>query len=140
MKSDSFGGSLGRSFSGGTSGGAVRRRKFHVALATACVSLCLTASDHSDVPQVNGVTRQDANLTDLHAFVVGENLVLSLCSNPAIPKSASSYIFPSDVTFEINLDNHSAVSSLDPDRMGGTILEPDKTQEDITFRIAFDEG
>jgi hypothetical protein len=91
------------------------------------------------VPQGNGVVRQDANLTDLHAFVVGANLVIALSSNPAIPKSASSYLFPSDVTFDINIDNHSAVSVDDPYRMGGTILDPEKIQEDVRFCIRFDE-
>jgi hypothetical protein len=110
-----------------------------MAVAAACVSFGLIASDHSDVPQVNGVTRQDANLTDLHAFIVGDNLVLALCSNPAIPRSAAGYVFPTDVTFEINLDNDSPVSPLDPYRMGGTILEPDKIQEDLTFRFRFGE-
>lgn len=84
------------------------------------------------------MVRQDANLTDLFAFVKDGRLVLALCSNPAIPKSASTYIFPSDVTFEINLDNDSAVSPFDPNGMGGTILNPDKIQEDIVFRIRFD--
>jgi len=116
------------------------RRKFlGIAAMTVCASLRLIASDHSDVPQVNGVARQHANLTDLHAFVVGRNLVLALCSNPAIPRSAAGYVFPADVTFEINLDNHSPVSPLDPYRMGGTIPEPDKIQEDVTFRIRFGE-
>jgi len=99
------------------------------------------ASDHSDVPQINGVARQDANLTDLHAFLAGDRLVLALSGNPAIPRSAARYVFPADVTFEINIDNDSAVIAADPLRMGGTILEPDKIQEDITFRIRFgDDG
>lgn len=99
----------------------------------------LHASDHSDVPVVNGTLRQDANLTDLHAFVVGDRLILALSSNPAIPKSASSYVFPTDVVFEINIDNHSPVSAADPLHMGGTILEPDKILEDTTIRVRFGE-
>jgi hypothetical protein len=99
----------------------------------------LPASDHSDVPQSQGIVRNDANLTDLHAFVVGDNLVIALSMNAAIPPSAQAYVFASDLTFEINIDNHSEVSPLDPSRMGGTILEPEKVQPDITFRIRFDE-
>jgi hypothetical protein len=38
--------------------------------------LPLVASDHSDVPSINGLNRQDANLTDLHAFTVGDRLSL----------------------------------------------------------------
>jgi hypothetical protein len=97
----------------------------------------VTASDHSDVPEVGGLIRQDANLTDLHTFVVGNRLVLALSSNPAIPPSAAGYRFPTDLTFEINIDNDSRVSPEDPYRMGGTILDPDKIHEDVTFRIRF---
>ena len=109
--------------------------------AVLAVGLPLKASDHSDAPRTTELTRQDANLTDLHAFVSGGNLVLALSMNPAIPPSAGSYVFPSDLTFEINIDNHSAVSPEDPYQMGGTILDPSKVQEDITFRIRFgDDG
>ena len=95
------------------------------------------ASDHSDVPVSGSIARQDANLTDLHAFTHGPNLVISLCSNPAIPRSAAGYIFPSDVTFEINIDTDSPVDPSDPMQMGGTILEPLQIREDVTFRIRF---
>jgi hypothetical protein len=94
-------------------------------------------SDHSDAPVSAVGTRQDANLTDLHAFTVGDNLVLALSSNPAIPKSAATYVFPNDVTFEINIDVDSQVSPDDPAGMGGTILEPDRLQEDLVFRVRF---
>lgn len=92
-----------------------------------------SGSDHGDVPQANGIIRQDANLTDLYAFLSGENLVIALCSNPAIPPGLTSYIFPGDVTFEINLDNHSAVN-------GGAVADPAKIQEDFTIRIQFDDS
>lgn len=91
------------------------------------------------MPHEHDVVRQDANLTDLHAFVSGTNLVLAFSTNPAIPQSATSYSFPTDVTFEINIDNHSQVSADDPLGMGGTILEPNKIRQDITFRIRFSE-
>lgn len=110
-----------------------------VVLIATFACLPVLASDHSDAPQSGGVVRQDANLADLYAFVVESNLVIALCSNPAIPKSASGYVFPTDVTFEINIDHHSAVSGGDPFGMGGTIVDPDKIREDITFRIRFQE-
>lgn len=94
-------------------------------------------SDHDDTPLLKLLNRHDARLTDLHAFVKGDNLVLSLCSNPMIPPSAASYRFPSDVTFDINIDNHSPVSPQDPDKLGGTSLNPAGIREDITFRFRF---
>jgi hypothetical protein len=117
----------------------MRHKFLSIAAMTICASLALVGSDHSDVPQVNALARHDANLTDLHAFVAGDRLVLALSSNPAIPRSAAEYLFPTDVMFEINIDSDSAVNPLDPDGMGGTILQPDKIQEDITFRIRFGE-
>jgi len=99
--------------------------------------LPLAASDHSDVPSINGFDRQDANITDLHAFTVGNRLVLALSTNPAIPPSASTYVFPSDITYEINIDRTTEVSPSDPDGLGGTILNPNKIHEDITFQIRF---
>ncbi len=97
----------------------------------------LRASDHSDAPQMNDLIRQDANLTDLHAYLVRRNLVITLASNPAIPPDVTDYVFPSDVTFEIHLDNHSRVSPDDPQHMGGTILDPDRIREDLTIRVRF---
>lgn len=102
-----------------------------------CGYLFTYASDHSDVPVSVGTARQDANITDLHAFTVGQNLVLALSTNPAIPQTATSYIFPSDVTFEINIDVDSAVDPNDPLGMGGTILQPHNISEDVSFRIRF---
>lgn len=95
------------------------------------------ASDHSDVPVSGGVSRTDANISDLHAFVNGGNLVLALSTNTAIPTSAASYVFPTDVTFEINIDVDAAVSPSDPLGDGGTILNPHEISEEVTFRIRF---
>jgi hypothetical protein len=97
----------------------------------------LLASDHSDVPSISGLDRHDANLTDLHAFTVGDRLVIALSMNDAIPPSASTYVFPSDVTFEINIDQHAAVDPADPNHMGGTIVHPELINEDVTFQITF---
>ena len=99
--------------------------------------LPLVASDHSDVPSINGLARQDANLTDLHAFTVGDRLVIALSMNPAIPPSAANYVFPSDITYEVNIDRSTEVNSSDPNGMGGTIPKPNKIKEDITFQIRF---
>ncbi len=99
----------------------------------------LVASDHSDVPVGIAGPRQDANITDLHAFVVGQNLVLALATNPAIPPGATSYVFPTDVTFKINIDNHTAVDTSIPNGDGGAVLEPDKIRETATFRIRFND-
>jgi hypothetical protein len=108
--------------------------------AVACLLLSAAlaaASDHSDSPQGPAGARVDANLTDLHAFTVGQNLVLSVCTNPAIPPSATGYVFPSDVTFAFHLDVTSAVSPEDPDGYGGTILDPEHLRDDVTFRVRF---
>ena len=109
-------------------------------LAVAClifVASVATASDHSDSPTGPLGARVDANLSDLHVFANGQNLALSMCSNTAIPPSAASYIFPSDVTFEFHLDVTSAIAPEDPDGYGGTILDPDHIREDVVFRIRF---
>jgi len=94
-------------------------------------------SDHDDTPLLRMVNRHDARITDLHAFVRGDNLVISVCSNPMIPTSATSYRFPSDVTFDINIDYDSEVSPEDPDNLGGTIVNPAGIREDITYRLRF---
>ena len=88
------------------------------------------AADHMDVPTSGAITRPDANLTDFHAFTRGANLILSLSTNAAIPTSASDYIFPTDVTFDFNIDNHSVV-------VGGIIADPSNIRNDITFRVTF---
>ncbi|MBI4467918.1 MAG: hypothetical protein HY650_01205 [Acidobacteria bacterium] len=94
-------------------------------------------SDHDDTPLLRTLNRHDARLTDLHAFVTGEDLVLSLCSNPAIPATATSYRFPSDVTFDFHIDYDSEIRPEDPDMLGGTIVDPTGIREDITYRVRF---
>ena len=105
----------------------------------ACAFVAATASDHGDTPTFNSVVRADANLTDLHAFVVGENLVLSLATNERIPPTATSYTFPSDLTFEINIDVDSPVSGTDPLGDGGAVMLPDSITAEETFRVRFKE-
>jgi hypothetical protein len=124
---------------------AAKRRRFRSgwALVAVLLGICayqfIPAADHSDAPILIGTVRQDANLTDLHAFTVGRNLVLALSTNAAIPPAATSYIFPSDVTFEFHIDMDSAMDEMDPMGMGGTILDPQRIGEEITFRIRFRE-
>jgi hypothetical protein len=113
--------------------GALGRAILPLLILTLAAFSILTASDHGDAPIGPAGPRQDANLTDLHAFVVGQNLVLALSTNPAIPPSATSYLFPTDVTFEINIDNDSAMDEQ------GQLRHPERIREDITFRIRFDE-
>lgn len=106
------------------------------------VSLPSRAADHGDTPLLIQIGRHDARLTDLHAFRSGDNLVLSLSTNPAIPVSATSYTFPSDLSLRIYVDRHSRVSFEDEDAVrlfGGTIEEPEGVRPDLTFTITFDE-
>lgn len=110
-----------------------------LALPIAGGLILLDASDHSDAPSLGTLVRQDANLSDFHAFVAGPNLVLALSTNPAIPRTATSYIFPADVTFDIHVDVDSPVGAADPFGDGGTILDPRGIREDISFRIRFRE-
>jgi len=108
------------------------------AALAAALGAPLQASDHSDAPVTATGARPDANITDLHAFVVGPNLVLSLATNQAIPPSATSYLFPTDITFDFNIDVDSEVDPDDPEGNGGTILDPQRIQEDVTFRVRFE--
>jgi hypothetical protein len=110
-----------------------------LALTAAGGCLAVYASDHGDVPAAGGIARQDANISDLHAFLSpsGDNLVLALSTNAAIPGAATSYVFQSDVTFDINIDTDSPVSPVDPSCDGGTVVDPKSIREDITFRVRF---
>jgi hypothetical protein len=97
-------------------------------------------SDHGDTPQLVGAGRHDTRITDLFAFRRSNNLVLIVCTNPAIPPSVATYQFPSDLTLKVYIDNNSAVSfasAADNALYGGTILNPAGIQEDITFTLTF---
>jgi hypothetical protein len=112
-------------------------RKLAFILCLALTASSAVASDHSDSPTGPLGARVDANLSDLHVFTKSQNLVLATCSNTAIPPSAASYVFPSDVTFEFHLDVTSAVSAEDPNGYGGTILDPTHLKDDVVYRIRF---
>lgn len=106
-------------------------------------SLPSTAADHGDTPLLIQLGRHDARLTDLHVFTNGDNLVLSLATNPAIPVGLASYTFPSDLTLRISIDRHSRVSFDDLEAVrlfGGTVEKPEGVRPDLEFTITFDES
>jgi hypothetical protein len=99
------------------------------------------ASDHGDTPHLVEAGRNDARLTDLFAFTRGENLVLIVCLDPTIPPSAIEANFAPDVLVKIYIDNDSAVSfdeAEDVATLGGTLPEPGRVQEDVSFQLRFD--
>jgi len=98
------------------------------------------ASDHGDTHLLQEIGRHDVRLTDLYAFVRNGNLVIALCSNPAISTSDVTASFSDDVTFRIHIDNDSKVHFKNhPNNVefGGTVQSPTKIEEDITFTITF---
>lgn len=100
-------------------------------------------SDHGDTPLLQTIGRHDARITDLYSFVRGDQLVLVLCTNPAIPPGVSTYLFPSDLKLEIFIDNDSPVAFADPDDLsdfGGSLLDPAGISADISFRVIFSQG
>ncbi len=99
-------------------------------------------ADHSDAPALAAAKRDDARLTDFHAFVVGGRLVLSECLNPTTPPTLTKYLFASDLIVQINIDNDSEVLFNDPNDVktyGGTVVHPDQIKEDIVFTITFND-
>lgn len=119
-------------------------KKFlHVtALAFLLLSISrLQASDHDDTPLLKIIPRSEARITDLFAFIRGENLVLAVCLDPMIPPAATNYVFASDVSVTINIDSRRHVRFDDPAELaeyGGTIIEPGKIRPDISFDVSFD--
>jgi len=114
-------------------------------LALAIVSPVVPAfaADHGDSPLLTSIPRHDARITDLHVFLDGSNLVLSLCTNPAIPPGTTDYVFPSDLTLKLHIDNDSPVAFDDAAQnalYGGRLLEPDKISADVTFEVTFELG
>lgn len=101
------------------------------------------AADHGDTPAMVMANRRDALLTDLHTFVRNGRLVLSVCTNTAIPVGATSYLFPSDLMIKIMIDRDSPVTFdnvSDLATYGGTIMTPSAIQEDIVFQVTFPDG
>ena len=102
-----------------------RLRVLLLALATAAVALASDHGDHAIAP---------ADITDLHVFSDGENLVTALSVRG---------VFQEGVTYEIRIDNDAEVDFYDPvanQLRGGTIVDPDSIEEDVTFRFRFRDG
>jgi hypothetical protein len=100
----------------------------------------MRASDHADMPFMFQQMRNDANISDFWVFVRGNNLVLALGTNPALPAGVREFVFPTDVTYRIFIDRDSAVTFKDCDKLaafGGCISKPQQIQEDIVFEITF---
>jgi hypothetical protein len=109
-------------------------------LALVFPSAPASAADHGDTPLLQSIGRPDARITDLYAFVRGENLVVILNTNPGIPPEATDYLFPPDLKLRLHIDNHSEVDFSDPDDLdlfGGTIVDPSKINADIVFEVKF---
>lgn len=105
--------------------------------------LPLPPADHGDTPLLASLGRPDARLTDLHVFTRGDQLVIAVCSNPAVPPGLTSYLWSSDVTFEVHIDNsdHAKVEFDDPldlAEFGGTITRPARIDERIVLRVRGD--
>lgn len=102
----------------------------------------LPAADHGDMAVLGTLGRSDAQVTDFFAFTRGDNLVLALCTDPAIPTTVSEYLYASDLTLEVNIDRHSRVNYDDPDdleQFGGTLVRPEAVVPDCRLTITFDD-
>jgi hypothetical protein len=122
------------------------------AVALFAWSAAARAADHDDTPALKNAPRHEARITDLHVFTRDHiapgkhktprrSLIIALSTNPTIPTTAASYLFPSDLALEILIDRHSAVDRSDPEAtatFGGTILDPANIAPDIAFSITFD--
>ncbi len=103
----------------------------------------MEGSDHADTPNLIAIPRHDARITDLYAFIDGDDLALILCVDPTIPSSVTEYHFQPDVIYEINIDNTSPIDYGDAEnnaKYGGTIVKPGGISTDIAFRITFEGG
>lgn len=108
------------------------------------------ATDHGDTALVNGTARNDARLTDYFALNRGDKIAFIIDTNPTIGfsnqapnQSQTNYIFPTDVKFTANIDNHSAVSfdnAFNNAHLGGSVVDPSKINENFTFTFSFDKA
>lgn len=101
-----------------------------------------SAADHADAPILTGLGRSDARITDLFAYVRGNNIVLALCTDPTVPPGVTSYLYPSDLTLTINIDSHSKVrfgNEADLAQFGGTVVNPNSISPDRKLTITFDD-
>lgn len=106
----------------------------------------IRAADHGDTPLLVQIARHDTRIAGLHAFTrgtLGDRLVIALGIDPTIPTSATDYVFPTDVKYQIFIDNDSEVSFDDleaNDEFGGKIVNPKGIQQDIKIKITFDSN
>lgn len=101
----------------------------------------LHSADHGDTPVLVGLGRTDAQITDAFAFVRDDQLVLALCTNPAIPKTVDDYSFAPDLTLTFHIDHKSRVRRVDADdlmQFGGTIVRPQAVGANVTLEVTFD--
>ena len=111
------------------------------------------AADHDDTPALKTTGRHDARISDLHVFTRVHaspgngkhrrtSLALAVSTNPTIPTTAATYVFPSDLTLELLLDRHSEVDfTANPDAtatFGGAIVDPSRIHADVALTITFD--
>jgi hypothetical protein len=117
---------------------------FVVFMAVWCASLnAARGSDHADTPLLTSIGRHDARISDLFAFTRGDRLVLVVCTNPAIPGSVVEYAWADDLELRIAIDNDSEVSFADANAnaiYGGTVVNPDGIDEDVTFDVSVHHG
>lgn len=116
-----------------------------ISTLAACVWLAVGASwasDHGDTPLLRDIGRHDARLTDLYAFQRGTELVIVVGVDPTIPTTATSWTLPPDVQIRVMIDRDSEVTFDDEQDLanfGGTIVQPEKIHEDVTFKIRTDD-
>lgn len=112
-----------------------------IAAAAALVIPAAFAADHGDTPNLIGLARHDARISDLHVFTNGDKLVLALSTFPNLP--GATYQFASDLTLRFHIDNHSAVdfgNPVDNAQFGGAIVDPNGMGADITLTFTFDQN
>jgi hypothetical protein len=100
------------------------------------------AADHGDMPLLGGLGRSDAQITDLFVFPSGDDLVLVLCTDPAVPPGVTSYAYSSDLKLTFSIDSHSKVGYDDVEDVlvyGGSIKTPQGIAADKTLTITFDD-
>lgn len=114
-----------------------------VATVFGCLALEARAADHGDTPFLIDAGRPDARITDLYAFVKNDNLVIVLAVDPSVPAGATNYVWPTDVNFEIDIQNDANVTA-DPvwsvaSPYGGTIHD-DNISPTIRYRVKVDNN
>lgn len=95
-----------RGAAGDADGGNVRRHLFYIAISIALLATNARASDHADPAWLSN-NRQEANLTGLFFFPVGDRYVAILNTRPTLTAPPPYNLKP--YTFTIDIDTHSAV-------------------------------